>query len=371
MKTITNVSFALVALLCVAVSGGASAQTIDGPGSCGGIGGIWSAANPPQRENRPVQRYGRCTLHSSYIARAPQNFFIAPGVEMVIGISGVLVNEGYLEIPNTAALIIAEGELHNTGHVYADNSGELWFFSGRFENLPEGEIEIEGDFFTEPLPHGAPQGRNDCANNRGLMHFYSGGNVHNRGCIDNFSLGFNDPGTFNVLRDGTFHNHTTGLHRTGLSDIIAGTFINYATAYLENVGRTVVQHDGSITNNGRISIAREYLLLNAGTSMTTNSSGEVTLDGGDMYVHGIYTSNGGSIFGSRRGTFTVGGDGEFYFNGGSRAWANGQVDVVNNGLILSDCVVFWYPPRSFTGRDLMRKRCGPPVPIKPRPIFPF
>lgn len=360
-------------IVCCVFAQTAMAQTIDDSASCRGIGGSWIAANPPQRENRPAQRYGRCSLRSAYTVPANTTLRVEIGVELAVSYGGHLSNNGYIELPNTAALIVVGGNFYNNGRLYADNSGEVWFFLGYFANY--GDMEIEGDLFTEPLSTPQPQSIAACLDNRGTIRMISGGNVHNRGCIDSLLGG----GSFDLDATATLHNHAEpqyqGHYRTGPDDVFSGAVNNDENAYLEVAGRATVTAGAHIENRGRISITGGILRMDNGATMVTRRSGALTLTGGDFRLDGVYTSTGGvtdAVVGhgsTGQDNMTLGASGKFLVEAGSKVWANGNVNIDNNGLILLDCIVFWYPPMSFSGNSLFLKTCVGGTIKPPRTLF--
>ncbi|MEO0576352.1 MAG: hypothetical protein AAF004_12880 [Pseudomonadota bacterium] len=369
MKILGKVIGVAAVLLSLGFAQGAQAQTIDDPASCRSIGGSWMAANPPQRENPAAQRYGRCSLRSSYTVPRNTTLRVEIGVELAVTYGGRLNNDGHIELPNTAALIVVGGRFFNNGTLYADNRGEIWYFLGQFVN--SGSMDVEGDLFTEPLWTPQPQSPTDCLDNRGSLRLFSGGNMHNRGCIDSLL----SSGMLNMDATATLHNYAQAHFRTGPNDVISGRINNYKEGYVGSAGQTIVTAGAHIENDGSLKIERGELRIEDGATMATNRGGVLTLAGGDFRLDGTYTLKGGVTNATGGGgainpdNMMLGATGQFLVEGGSTVWAQGNVDIENEGLILLDCLVFWYPPMSLVGNSLFFRTCRP-VPIKPpRTLF--
>lgn len=332
--------------------GSSQAQTISDSTSCQTFGGQWST-----QTGQPA-RYGVCHISSRVTVPVGQTLALAPSVDLQVNFGGRLVNQGRIDLPNAASIIVFQGILHNEGTLTLDNRASILYNRGWIYNW--GEIFSEGDIMVSNTFVDS-KGVHECFQNYGTLHLFDGGNLHSRGCVD--TLG---SGTLILDRQSHFRNRPGAMFRGGQRDVIHGHFENSHIAYAE-LRNVRVSGIGRISNDGRIRVALGDFVIEPEGTVINSENGTIEFDSSTLRVDGLLRMTGGFLDDRALRNVHVGRNGMIVLENAARAWNFGNPIVVDNqGGIGVGCKSHWRPTQRHNGYPVQLSIC-PRYPINPLP----
>ncbi|MEL6301436.1 MAG: hypothetical protein AAFV47_02525 [Pseudomonadota bacterium] len=362
MKTIMQGIIAVAAFLTLlAAPSDGHAQSLSTEQDCNAIGGTWQLVRTP-----PL--FAQCSLSQYYEAAWYNPLSISPGIRLSIEPNGRLINQDTLVVNNTAELVVNGGRFSNFATVETTNRGVIRFNGGQMIN--SGLFSMEGDVFINDTPRNPNTALPDCVSNRGVMRFWSGGNLLLQGgCID--SQGHQ--GDLRIDVTGTMIAEGPALYRGGRSDTIAGTLIVEAGASAEFPD---LRLSGIATIEGRVYASRNRLQPSSESGFRVEDGGQISvLNSGRLTVN----TNTADIYGSVRledrailetdgtSTMTVHRGGYIYLDDRSSGMLS-LTTVENRGLIEHVCKAT-FKARWVNGNRVRYYLCPPTLPL--RPPFPL